>query len=556
MVLSAIAMPALASPDASPFSDVPPTHWAYDSIVYCHDNNLVNGTGNGQFSPDKTLSYAEFVTMVVRVSTAILSEERFNENVKDPNNNAWWYRNMSFAQMFYLKDTAVDDPNFSWTSAQVNKNITRYDMALIVAAAVNLWGRNPLFPTLPGEYLFFRPTDEAIAAAKTKIGDFSNIPDKYQNAVAVCVAMGIISGVNNNGDFSGNTNVTRAQAAAILERCHKNCFVNVNLNHDAEVTAFKRGVEQQGTQPSTSPEPQPQPTPAPSTQQPTATPAPQTTDSVSTPNGTRWNKSSAYPTKGLSSTTPNKNGFYTAAPDAALNENAMLVYELLDLVNAERAKNSASPMKWVPCDEAEEYTLLRASESFALYHHADIDWVNQLWNELAPNGSWPNGAGMSHIRPYHAVHCGDSEVWASVGYFNSYSYEDGYKKAFEQWMNSAAHKRILMEEDGRQHYMVAAKCSDCFVIAIFGHVSFGAPITGPGLPALPSSAYENESGIIFIDWGTGYKPTVAKNVDGSIYLDMDGCAMLDGCDDWEGFVLGYTKYNNKAMVQTNYIFIP
>lgn len=57
--------------DLSSFSDVPSTHWAYKNIMAMTSKGLFSGTttpvnGVGTFAPDKTMTRAEFVTVVMR----------------------------------------------------------------------------------------------------------------------------------------------------------------------------------------------------------------------------------------------------------------------------------------------------------------------------------------------------------------------------------------------------------------------------------------------------------------------------------------------------------
>ena len=49
------------------FPDVPESHWAYSYVERAAENGWVNGTGNGQFAPGGTLTFAEFYTMIVPV---------------------------------------------------------------------------------------------------------------------------------------------------------------------------------------------------------------------------------------------------------------------------------------------------------------------------------------------------------------------------------------------------------------------------------------------------------------------------------------------------------
>ena len=49
------------------FSDVPDGAWYHDAVAWAVENGITNGTGNGTFSPNKTLTRAECVTMLYRL---------------------------------------------------------------------------------------------------------------------------------------------------------------------------------------------------------------------------------------------------------------------------------------------------------------------------------------------------------------------------------------------------------------------------------------------------------------------------------------------------------
>ncbi len=49
------------------FSDVSNDHWAFDFINVAYDNDYIEGNGDGTFAPDNNVTYAEAITMVVRM---------------------------------------------------------------------------------------------------------------------------------------------------------------------------------------------------------------------------------------------------------------------------------------------------------------------------------------------------------------------------------------------------------------------------------------------------------------------------------------------------------
>ena len=57
-----LAVPAWAAT----FSDVSETHWARPFVEEVSEAGIMKGTGNGQFSPDGTMTAAEFAAMLAR----------------------------------------------------------------------------------------------------------------------------------------------------------------------------------------------------------------------------------------------------------------------------------------------------------------------------------------------------------------------------------------------------------------------------------------------------------------------------------------------------------
>ena len=51
----------------SPFSDVPEDRWSYDAICRCYDAGIMKGTGNGKFSPAKTVTREQLAVVASKL---------------------------------------------------------------------------------------------------------------------------------------------------------------------------------------------------------------------------------------------------------------------------------------------------------------------------------------------------------------------------------------------------------------------------------------------------------------------------------------------------------
>lgn len=175
-----LAMPALAAPVT--FTDID-GHWASAAITRMAELGVVNGKGGGKFDPEGNVTYAEFTKMVV----AQFYKDKLGET---KGANPWYTPYIDVANAAgILTGVALD------ATAAIN----RYDMAQV---------------------MFNVMKDKGMATDKledtSKIGDWSSIPEGYQEAVSVCYNAKMLKGIS--GNFAGANNMTRAQAAEVLTR--------------------------------------------------------------------------------------------------------------------------------------------------------------------------------------------------------------------------------------------------------------------------------------------------------------------------------------------------
>jgi len=178
------------------FSDLPSTHWAYKYIADLVNRKVFEGYPDHKFRPDRTISRAEFATIIVKA--AGLQPKKVNYS--------------SFS------DVKVTDWSSPW----------------IEAAKDYLTG----YRTANGEYIY-NPTapalreDIAVAIVKLKgydvarlanrsiieamFTDYEGISESAKDYVAIAVENGIVSGFPDE-TFRPQNSITRAEAAAMLWR--------------------------------------------------------------------------------------------------------------------------------------------------------------------------------------------------------------------------------------------------------------------------------------------------------------------------------------------------
>ena len=249
------------------------------------------------------------------------------------------------------------------------------------------------------------------AAVQASIGDWSSVPSNYREALMAVVSAGIITGVDSKGTFNGNGYMTRGQAAVVLCRMY-DVFSGTGVTTPTDPT--------EPTNPTTPADPD-------DPFAPTGGYGQKLSSGATAAAGvkTTIGKDDAYPTYGNSDVVSN-NGYFTGATDADIGT-AQLQYAFLDMVNEARVAEGHAPLTWGDRDSMEEYVLIRANELVSDFSH-----------------NWPKGSFAGEV-------C-DSGATSAQQSFNS-------------WMNSPAHKRILMSDT--YSYMTAARAQNYWVICMW-----------------------------------------------------------------------------------------
>lgn len=379
------------------FSDVPTNHWAYSYVERAAENGWVNGIGNGKFAPNNTLTFAEFYTMIVPVFAADKLAA-----YQAPAGSQWWQSYMYVGgenlpsqtisfDTFYGGGTGRPDHGYELQDS-IDKRATE---AIPRSDAITIMWQvlkmNGLDEQVPG-------VEEAKAKIEAQEGGLPLIVD---TSVPVCYAAGLISG-DENGNLNLDNTLTRAEGCTML--CNLADYVSEH-GGDVSTKPVNPGETTEPTNPSDEPT-----NPSGELGQKLssgATAAAGVLESIK--------KDDAYPTYGNSDVVSN-NGYFTGATNAEIG-NASLQYALLDMVNEARVAEGHAPLTWISSDAAEEFSLVRANELVSNYSHD------------RPKGSF---SGEVCAKGYAAV-----------------------PQAFNGWMNSSAHKAILMSDT--YSYMSAAR---------------------------------------------------------------------------------------------------
>jgi hypothetical protein len=182
-----IAFPKEAEkPEATGLSDIA-GHWAADSIKQLVASGAIAGYPDGTFKPNKSITRAEFATVVVKA----FKLNAANGKVFADTSNHW-------AKSYIATAEAAGIVNgYGNNKFGPNDLITREQMAVMIVKAANLTGDS----------------------GKT-FTDSAKIASWAKSAVSITSATGVISGFPD-GSFKPQDKATRAQAVTIIVNAQK-----------------------------------------------------------------------------------------------------------------------------------------------------------------------------------------------------------------------------------------------------------------------------------------------------------------------------------------------
>lgn len=167
------------------------SHWAKEAIKELSARGVVSGYEGNEFRPQKTVSRAEFATMLIKLMKIDGNVEQ--SDFSDVTQADWYYKPVMLAkQKGIVSGTGVD-------SFGPNGEITREQMMVMILRAA-------------------KQNNIVIDSSKAKeFNDTSNISEYALESIKMASAMGIISGDENN-NFNPKGKATRAEAAIVMKK--------------------------------------------------------------------------------------------------------------------------------------------------------------------------------------------------------------------------------------------------------------------------------------------------------------------------------------------------
>lgn len=179
--------PAQDLPESA-FSDLQSTQWAAAAINALAGKGILQGNGDGTFSPDRPVTRNEFVKMIVTAFDVPMSDEELH--YEDIEKNSW-------SEKFIA--AAVGAGIISGISESLfgdGRNITRQDAAVIAERVMRYKGAE-------------------LKSSSLNFDDSYEISDYAVDAVAKMNYSGIMSGVSDSA-FAPKDSTTRAMAAVVV----------------------------------------------------------------------------------------------------------------------------------------------------------------------------------------------------------------------------------------------------------------------------------------------------------------------------------------------------
>lgn len=199
LVLSVAAGASLTAAAADiPFPDVTPADWSYEYVARVYTDGIMNGTGDGNFSPRTPVTRGMVVTVLYRLEgkPAVKSGYSF-EDVEDGKYYADAVKWASDNSIVYgTHSGALGEPFFS-----PDRNISREELATMLL-----------------RYARFKYASIILADDISRFSDAEDVSSWAEEGIRWAVRTGLVNGTGDGTLLSPQGEATREQFAAIICR--------------------------------------------------------------------------------------------------------------------------------------------------------------------------------------------------------------------------------------------------------------------------------------------------------------------------------------------------
>ncbi|MGM9567097.1 MAG: S-layer homology domain-containing protein [Clostridia bacterium] len=168
-------------------------HWGSTYIDFLSSRGIASGMGDGTFSPDGSLTRAQFVTFLAKISMEDVSG--YSENkFTDVKKGEWYYPYVSWAVAAGITD-GVGNNQFAPEMEITREQVTRMTM----------------------QFFTYMGIEQKGIRTQADFSDAGKISSWAKDSVGICQAVGVINGFPD-GSFHPQANATRAEAATMCSR--------------------------------------------------------------------------------------------------------------------------------------------------------------------------------------------------------------------------------------------------------------------------------------------------------------------------------------------------
>ena len=177
---------------AGAFTDLPTSHWAYNSVNKMQQEGIITGFEDGTFRPDEAVTREQFVTLLAKKMN--LPAPIITIPLGDVEDGRW-SKEFIDKCVYFLPGGYVEDDTYYFRPS--DKSL-REEIAFAMVMALGLEESTPNYSVLD------------------KFSDKSLINSEYYDLVAIAVERGIMNG-NANGTFNPKGALTRAEGATVVK---------------------------------------------------------------------------------------------------------------------------------------------------------------------------------------------------------------------------------------------------------------------------------------------------------------------------------------------------
>lgn len=212
------------------FRDLEGYEWAIPAIEEMKERGVVSGIGEGRYAPGKEVSRVEFANMVMRAvgggneGVERLAKEAGNIGEIEGKNGEYWGNETICASQKVGLTEMFGTERVSWDTAA-----SRAEMAYIIMTVAEQLGEENF---------------EIKEGIKNNISDYNKVQgySKYLTSILKAYSNGIISGMNDKGEFAPEKNARRAEAAVMMWRLiDSSKRANVAVKEPTPVTPIQEG---------------------------------------------------------------------------------------------------------------------------------------------------------------------------------------------------------------------------------------------------------------------------------------------------------------------------